>query len=150
MSTNSTAAENFNPFASWRIEHAGLLFPDFDAAAAWYAEKLGFQVMSTFPIGNKTYGFLAPPDGSFSFEFMGGPGPQPRPGFTDLGTSQGLSGLHHVCFRVENVDAVVAALKERGMRIVSEPRDVPAISSRFAFFADPWGNLFEVIQAISL
>ena len=150
MGTSSPAADTANPLASWRIEHIGLLFPDFDAAAAWYAEKLGFQVTHTFPIGDKTYGFLATPDGRFSFEFIGGPGPQPRPSFTDLPSSQGLFGLHHVCFRVENVDAVVAALKERGVRIVSEPRDVPAISSRFAFFADPWNNLFEVIQAISL
>jgi len=28
---------------------------------------------------------------------------------------------------------------------VSEPRDVAEIGRRFAFFADPWGNLFEDI-----
>ena len=40
-------------------------------------------------------------------------------------------------------------LKRRGVTIVSEPRDVAEIGRRFAFFADPWGNLFEVIQPIS-
>ncbi len=32
---------------------------------------------------------------------------------------------------------------------VSEPHDVAAIGLRVAFFADPWGNLFEVIQPLS-
>ena len=40
-------------------------------------------------------------------------------------------------------------LKRRGVTIVSEPVDVPNISRRFAFFADPWGNLFELTQRIS-
>jgi glyoxylase I family protein len=33
--------------------------------------------------------------------------------------------------------------------IVSEPHDVAVMGIRLAFFADPWGNLFEVIQSLS-
>ena len=40
-------------------------------------------------------------------------------------------------------------LKRRGVTIVSQPHDVAAMGLRVAFFADPWGNLFEVIQSIS-
>ncbi len=150
MPSDVSITNSSNPFASWKMDHVGILLPDFEAATAWYKETLGWEVTRRFPIGGKTYGFVRSADGGLSFEFMGGPGPEARPEYIDLGSSQSLSGLHHVCFRVENVDAAITALKERGVRIVNEPRDVPPISSRFAFFADPWDNLFEVIQAISL
>jgi glyoxylase I family protein len=51
--------------------------------------------------------------------------------------------------RVDNVDHTINELKRRGATIVSEPHDVAAMGLRVAFFADPWGNLFEVIQQIS-
>ena len=34
--------------------------------------------------------------------------------------------------------------------MLSEPHDVPQLSLRVAFFADPWGDLFELVQAMSL
>jgi glyoxylase I family protein len=50
--------------------------------------------------------------------------------------------------RVDDVDATVDELKRRGVKIVSEPHDVAAMGLRLAFFADPWGNLLEVIAPI--
>jgi len=44
---------------------------------------------------------------------------------------------------------VINELKRRGVTVASEPHDVPAMGLRVAFFADPWGNLFEVIQFIA-
>jgi catechol 2,3-dioxygenase-like lactoylglutathione lyase family enzyme len=60
-----------------------------------------------------------------------------------------LAGRHHPGFSVDNVDAVIDELKRRDVTIASEPHDVPAMGLRVAFFADPWGNLFEVIQSIT-
>jgi glyoxylase I family protein len=66
-----------------------------------------------------------------------------------LHDSYNMSGWHHPGFSVDNVDDVIAELKRRDVTIASEPHDVPAMGLRVAFFADPWGNLFEVIQAIT-
>jgi glyoxylase I family protein len=30
--------------------------------------------------------------------------------------------------------------------IVTEPRDIAVMNLRVAFFADPWGNPFEIVQ----
>jgi predicted enzyme related to lactoylglutathione lyase len=60
-----------------------------------------------------------------------------------------LGGITPV-FSVDSVDAVIDELKRRDVTVASEPHDVPAMGLRVAFFADPWGNLFEVIQAIAL
>ena len=46
--------------------------------------------------------------------------------------------------------AAIKELKRRDVRIVSEPRDVPGLALRFAFFSDPWGNLIELTQTIPL
>jgi len=60
-----------------------------------------------------------------------------------------MSGWHHPGFSVDSVDDFIDELKHRGVTIASEPHDVPAIGLRVAFFVDPWGNLFEVIQTIT-
>jgi len=54
-----------------------------------------------------------------------------------------------MCFRVDSVQDTVDELKRRGVTIISEPHDVAAMWLRHALFADPWGNLFEVIQSLS-
>lgn len=53
-----------------------------------------------------------------------------------------------MCFRVGSVDAAIEQLKQRAVTIVSEPHDVVAMGLRVAFFADPWGNLFEFTQPL--
>lgn len=139
-----------SPFASWKGDHAGLRVPDFDAAASWYREILDFRVMKTMPLGEKTLAFLCPAkDDSFCIEFIAGPGCQPRPAYEQLIDTHDVAGWHHLCFSVDSVDRSIAALKDRGVRIVSEPRDAQALGLRFAFFSDPWGNLFELSEALT-
>jgi len=43
----------------------------------------------------------------------------------------------------------VAELRRRGVTIVTEPFDLPVINRRLAFFADPYGNLFELAEVVS-
>jgi catechol 2,3-dioxygenase-like lactoylglutathione lyase family enzyme len=138
-----------SPFASWRGDHVGIRVPDFDAAAAWYTGTLDFRVTHTMPLGEKTLAFLSPPnDDSFRIEFIAGPGCADRPDYAQLADTHAVGGWHHFCLRVADVDASIAELTRRGVRIVSAPRDVPALGVRFAFFSDPWGNLIELAQRV--
>jgi len=146
----SPAADTSSPFASCKVEHMGIRVPNFDAAVAWYTEKLGFRLTHSLSLGDLTYTFISTAaDESFSFELVAGPGAASRPPYQDLRASLKLSGWHHMCFRVDNVQDTVDELKRRGVTIISEPHDVAAMGLRLAFFADPWGNLFEVIQSLS-
>jgi catechol 2,3-dioxygenase-like lactoylglutathione lyase family enzyme len=152
MSTliSSHTADTPSPFASWRGDHAGIRVPDFDAAVAWYTQKLDFRLTQSCVIGGLTFAFLAPAfDDRFSIELLAGPGAEKRPPYGDLHASYQLSGWHHVCFHVDSVDDAIEELRHRGIAIVSEPHDVVPMGRRVAFFADPWGNLLEVIQAIN-
>ncbi len=151
MRADDTLTPNTSPFASWQAAHAGLRVADRDAAISWYTEKLDFRVMNTIPFSDDmTFVFLSPAvDDGFRLELQAGPGAAERPAYADLGASLGLSGWHHLCLRVDNVDKAVAELKRRSVTIVHEPFDVPAISSRIAFFSDPWGNIFELMQPVT-
>lgn len=147
----STVVETSRPFASWKFEHVAIRVPNLDTAVAWYSEKLDFRLIESSPVGDKLYGFMSSPasETSFTIELIAGPGAEDRPTYTNLGSSLKLFGLHHVAFRVESVDDTITELKHRGVTIVLEPRDVHELRLRLAFFADPWGNLFEVIQGIN-
>ena len=117
---------------------------------AWYAEKLDFRLKRSVPVAGLTFGFLYHAgDESFYFELMGGPGAAERPAYNDLYDSYKMAGWHHPGFQVDSVDDVIGELKRRNVTIASEPHDVAAMGLRVAFFADPWGYLFEVIQSIS-
>lgn len=149
MSTLSTPPAS-SPLASLKINHAAIRVPDFDLAVSWYADKLGFRSKQTVSVAGLRFAFLYPAaDDSFHFELMAGPGAAERPAYKDLHDSYNMSGWHHPGFSVESVDAVIDELKSRDVTIASETHDVPAMGLRVAFFADPWGNLFEVIQSIA-
>jgi lactoylglutathione lyase/glyoxylase I family protein len=96
--------------------------------------------------------YVAPPnDDHFYIELLGDgrPGPVPKPVYRDLGDSLRLAGFHHVCFQVDSVDRTLELLRARGVAIVTEPFVLPVIQRRLAFFADPFGNLFELAEVLS-
>jgi glyoxylase I family protein len=150
MPTSDPPVNPTSPLASIRGNHAAIRVPDFDAAIAWYTGKLDFRVTHTWPFGDLKLAYLAPAvDASFTIEVIAGPGATDRVPSTDLTASLTRSGFHHVCFAVASTDDTVAELRRRGITIVAEPFDLPAISRRLAFFSDPWGNLFELTQVLA-
>ena len=145
-----TTSRVSDPLASLKINHTAIRVPDFDTAVAWYADKLDFRSKQTVSVAGLSFGFLYPAgDDGFHFELMAGPGAAERPAYKDLHDSYNMSGWHHPGFSIDSVDAVIKELKRRGVTVASEPHDVPAMGLRVAFFADPWGNLFEVIQSMA-
>jgi lactoylglutathione lyase/glyoxylase I family protein len=66
----------------------------------------------------------------------------------ELHFTRAAQRLNHVCIQVANVDDSLAELRRRGVTIMGEPFELAAIDSRLAFFADPFGNLFELKQPL--
>ena len=149
MPTIFPPAKTESPFTSMKGDHAGIRVPDFDAAIAWYTDKLDFRVMHVWPYGDLQLAYVAPAvDSSFRIEILAGDGAANRPSYDDLGDSLHLSGWHHICLSVDSTDDTIEELRRRGVTIVTEPFDLPAINRRLGFFSDPWGNLFELAQVI--
>ncbi len=148
-STTTTPKTKDSPFTAWKVDHSAIRVPDFEAAIAWYTNKLDFRLLKHLTFAGLTFAFLEPAGGGFVFELLAGPGAEARPRYENLHDSYRFGGWHHVCFRVGNVDEAIEQLRKRSVKIVSEPHDVAPMGLRVAFFSDPWDNLFEFTQLIA-
>ena len=149
---NIPARNERSPFASMKGHHVAVRVPNFAAAKRWYCEKLDFRVVHEWQFGDLQLAYLAPPaDDGFFIELLGDgqPGPIPKPVYRDLADSLRLAGYHHFCLNVANVDEAVAEVRRRGVTIVAEPFELPAIGRRLALIADPMGNLVELAQVLA-
>jgi lactoylglutathione lyase/glyoxylase I family protein len=127
--------------------HVALRVPDFEASKRWFVEKLDFRVLHEWSDEDLRLAYLAPAnDDSFHIEIVGGGSPTLKRDYTDLKDSLRESGYHHFCMDVASVDDTLAELRQCGVTIVGQPFDLPVISRRLAFFADPWDNLVELAQ----
>lgn len=147
MTESSESHASSGVFASMRGDHVGLRVGDLDAALAWYRNKLDFRVVRAFEMNGLTFTEMAlAGDDVFRLELVSGAGAADRPNTDDLMDSFRLHGWHHLCLRVDDVDETVAELKRRGVRVTLDPHYNPEWKVRVAFFADPWGNMFELLQ----
>lgn len=129
--------------------HVALRVPDFEASKRWYTEKLDFRVVHEWPFGDLQLAYLAPAnDDNFWIELLAGGNPAPQQKFTDLNESLHPEGYHHFCLNVDSVDETLAELTSRGVTIVGEPFNLPAIGKRLAFFSDLDGNLIELAETL--
>ena len=132
--------------------HVAVRVPSFEAAVAWYTQKLDFRVVHQWPYADQKLAHLAPAnDNDFFIEILGdgNPPPVPKPVYTDLGDSLRLAGYHHFCINVDDMARSVAELRRRGVQIVTEPFELPVIGRKLAFIADPFGNLIELAQVLA-
>ncbi len=56
-------------------------------------------------------------------------------------------GGHHVALYVDDLDAAVGYLRERGVQVLGEPTPSkgPAEGNRWVYFLSPWGMQFELV-----
>ena len=111
-----------------RIAHVGIAVPDLEAAVAFYRDVLGLTphppeqadgaVIVALPFGESEVELLAPlaPDGPIA-RFLDRRGP----------------GIHHVCYRVPDLDAALAACRSAGYRLIDEVPRRGAGGRRIAF-----------------
>ena len=104
-------------------------------AERFYTEVLGLSVTERIASGteedDEDYVMLRA--GSTTLELM----PQKAMGVAP--------GFHHLSFRVSDVDAAAAALREQGVTLEQEPFDAPG-GLRLAFFRGPDGALLQLFQ----
>ncbi|WP_243286733.1 methylmalonyl-CoA epimerase [Geothrix terrae] len=128
-----------------RINHLGIATPGLDEAmdrmarlfdmAPDHTEAVPEQKVTTafFPVGESTLEFLesTDPEGPVG-KFLAKRGP----------------GIHHVCFEVDDIDAAVAQLLAKGIRMIDQAPRNGAHGCRVAFIhpAETGGVLMELSQ----
>jgi methylmalonyl-CoA/ethylmalonyl-CoA epimerase len=111
-----------------RIAHVGIAVPDLEQALPFYREVLGLEphapetadgaIILSLPFGDTEVELLAPDssDGPIA-KFLARRGP----------------GIHHICYRVPDLDAALAACRAAGYRLVDEVPRTGAGGRRIAF-----------------
>lgn len=111
-----------------RIAHVGIAVPDLDAALAFYRDVLGLEphppesadgaTIIALSFGDSEVELLAPrdPEGPIA-RFLARRG----------------AGIHHICYRVPDLDAALTACRRAGYRLIDEVPRAGAGGRRIAF-----------------
>ena len=100
-----------------RIDHIAIVVDDLEAALGFWREALGLelQAIEEVPEQKSLVAFL--PIGESEVELV-------KPTTNDSGVSRYLEkrgpGMHHVCFEVDDIQAALDRLRERGVRLINE------------------------------
>ena len=111
-----------------KIDHLGIAVPSLGEARAAF-EALGLQVEAEHEVPSEKVKTAFLPVGESHFELL-----EPTdPGSVIARFLEKRGGLHHVCLEVEDIDAALAELKARGVRLVDDTPRVGAGGCRVAF-----------------
>lgn len=128
------------------LHHIGYLVRDVEEAAAHYIQLLGYQRESVAiddPTQTARVLFLRQPGAHFWLELIAPLGPESK-----LATAlRKGGGLHHLCYEVEQLEPVLAHMREARCFVLCAP--VPAVAfggRRIAWVMDSKRALFEFIE----
>lgn len=128
------------------LNHVGVAVPDIHKAIAMYRDVFGVTDISepaALPPQGVTYAFVNLPSGQVELiEPYGDSSP-----ITKYLEKNPKGGQHHICFEVEDIHEASAAMTEKGMRVLNEPR-IGAHGTPVVFLhpGDAGGVLIELME----
>jgi methylmalonyl-CoA epimerase len=128
-----------------RIDHIGVAVDDLDAAIALYEGVLEMPLVHRETVGEQGVEAVLLDVGDGHVELLAPLGPETPVGrFLE---KQG-PGLHHVAYAVGDVEAALATLSERGVRLIDETPRIGIRGSRVAFVhpKSTGGVLTEIVE----
>jgi catechol 2,3-dioxygenase-like lactoylglutathione lyase family enzyme len=141
----------------FRIDHVGVNVDDLPAAKAFFLD-FGFEVQGEGELEGEwldqivglndvrtAYVFLQMPDGQANLELIKYYSPSDKKGIQQAPAN--ILGIRHIAFAVEDIEAVVAKLKKKGMEIFSEIQNYENIY-KLCYVRGPEGIILELAEQI--
>lgn len=113
-----------------KISHIAVIVPDLDEAMKFWVEALGLGLSHVEHVADQAVdvGFL--PVGESDIELL-------KPFTEDSGVAKFLQkkgpGIHHICFEVDDINATLARLKEKGIQLINEEPTIGSGGKKIAF-----------------
>ena len=127
------------------IDHVGVAVEDIDAALALYREALGMPLVHRETVTDQGVDAALLDVGDGHVELLQPLGPE-----TAVGRflARRGPGLHHVAYRVADIEVALRALAAAGLRLIDEQPRTGIRGSRVAFVhpASTGGVLSEIVQ----
>jgi methylmalonyl-CoA/ethylmalonyl-CoA epimerase len=127
------------------IDHVGVAVEDIDAALPFYRDVLQLPLVHRETVAEQGVNSAQLDVGDGHIELVAPLGPET--GVAKFLARRG-AGLHHVAYRVVDIDATLAALAAAGIRLIDEQPRIGIRNSRVAFVhpASTGGVLTEIVQ----
>jgi len=127
------------------LDHLGIAVQSLEQAVSFYQEVLGLPVSGYETIPAEKTKVAMIPLGQGRIELL--EATEPASPIARFLVKRG-PGLHHVCLRVRDLNAAVARMQQRGMRLVSEQPRVGAGGHRYVFVhpSSAGGVLLELVE----
>jgi methylmalonyl-CoA/ethylmalonyl-CoA epimerase len=127
------------------IDHIGVAVPDIDAALGLYRDTLGMPLVHRETVSEQGVEAALLDVGDAHVELLQPLGPDTAVG--KFLANRG-AGLHHVAYRVEDVQDTLSHLAAAGLRLIDEKPRTGIRGSRVAFVhpASTAGVLTEIVQ----
>lgn len=113
-----------------KVDHIGVAVENLDAALAVYSGILGLELKGTEVVEEQKVKTAFLPIGGSEIELLESTDPEGPIGKFIAAKGQ---GMQHIAFRVENIDAALAELKAKGVRLIDEKARYGAGGARIAF-----------------
>ena len=127
-----------------KINHVAIVVQNIDAALSFWEQTFGLELdhVEEVPSQKSKVAFL--PLGESEIELV-------QPTNSDSGLANFLEkrgeGMHHICIEVEDIDAALAELKSKGVRLINEvPEELPGRKMAFVHPKAANGVLVELYQ----
>lgn len=122
------------------IHHIAIICSDYAVSKRFYTEVLGLRIIQeVYRAERKSYKLDLAVGGQYQIELFSFPDPPKRP------SSPEAAGLRHLCFEVDDLEAIVLSLSDH--KVIAEPVRVDEYTGkRFTFIADPDGLPIEFYE----
>jgi catechol 2,3-dioxygenase-like lactoylglutathione lyase family enzyme len=128
------------------FDHVGLSVADLDAATEFYGRAFGFASEFPFELTHAgVRGVMLLHGSGARLELFERPGAAPGIQGRDPIGALATRGYGHFALATPEIDALFAHAVAAGAREVAPPGPSPEPGIRFAFLADPEGNLIELV-----
>ena len=115
------------------VDHIGIAVSDLKEVGAFWSESLGLPSTGEETVADQkvTTGFYPTPNGS-EIELLAATEPD-SPIAKFIEKNGGRGGIQHIALRVDNLEAALADLKEKGVRLIDEKPRKGAGGAMIAF-----------------
>jgi len=138
------------------VDHLGVVVPDLPTAVSFYREALGCEVSQPIEPPGQGIAVIFVRFGNLRVELISPTMPRSPLGslledytVNDFLDRQPAGGLHHVCYVVEDLAAVIVRLAQTGARVLGSGCPIIGASGQPIVFLDPRsgpGSLIELKQ----
>lgn len=130
-----------------KINHVAIAVAEIEQALVFWRDTLGLDLhhIEDVPSQKSIVAFM--PVGESEVELV-------KPTAEDTGVAKFIAerggGIHHLCFEVDDIEEMLAALKSKGIRLINEhPLELPGRKMAFIHPKSTGGVLVELYEVIA-